>query len=217
MSDRGLVRIGVFYDGSYFQQITNHYRYTHEVGRRVDLGGLHRFLAWCVARIEKTDVKACRIVEAHYFRGRFALSDLDDKAARDGNPGFVEDTLRGERMFDQVLAANGIRAHHLRVDMSQDRPREKGVDVALSLEAFDTAIHRRLDWVVLVSPDADFVPLLRKLAAIGTRTLLLAWELAGRTVVSKGLIAEATEWIPLNRLVDEGIPGFDIDEIFLPD
>ncbi len=217
MSGRNLVRIGVFYDGSYFQQITNHYRYGHDVGRRIDLGGLHRFLGWCVARIEKVEPRVCRIIEAHYFRGRFALSDLDDKAARDENPDFAEEMLRGERLFDQALAANGIRPHYLRVDMSQDRPREKGVDVALSLEAFDTAVHRRLDWVVLVSPDADFVPLLRKLAAIGTSTLLLAWELPGKTVVSKGLIAEATEWVPLHRIVDEGIAGFDIDAIFLPD
>jgi hypothetical protein len=211
------VRIGVFYDGSYFQAITNHYRYSHDVGRRIDLAGLHRFLCWCVARIEKADPKACRIVEAHYFRARFALADLDDKAARDDNPGYVEDVLRGERLFDQVLAANAIRAHYLRVDMSQDRPREKGVDVALSLEAFDTAVHRKLDWVVLISPDADFVPLLRKLAAVGTSTLLLAWEQPGKSVVARGLIAEATEWVPLNRLVDEGVAGFEIDEIFLPD
>lgn len=217
MTGSRLVRIGVFYDGSYFQAITNHYRYTHDVGRRIDLAGLHRFLAWCVARIEKVDARACRIVEAHYFRGRFALSDLDDKAARDDNPGYVEDMLRGERLFEQVLAANAIRAHHLRVDMSQDRPREKGVDVALSLEAFDMAVHRKLDWVVLISADADFVPLLRKLAAIGTSTLLLAWEQPGKTVVSRGLMAEATEWVPLNRLVDEGVSGFEIDQIFLPD
>ncbi|MFQ3595255.1 MAG: NYN domain-containing protein [Sphingomonadaceae bacterium] len=212
-----LVRIGVFYDGSYFQQITNHYRYAHDVGRRIDLGGLHAFLRWCVSRIERSEVKLCQIVEAHYFRGRFTLSDLDDKAERDDNPAFVEDFLRGERMFDQVLAQNNVQAHYLRVDTRQDPPREKGVDVALSLEALDTAIHRSLDWVVLISPDADYVPLLRKLAAIGARTLLLAWEAPGKTVVSRALLAEATETVPLHRLVEEGLGEYDIDGIFLPE
>ncbi|WP_448577792.1 NYN domain-containing protein [Thermaurantiacus sp.] len=199
-----LVRIGVFYDGSYFQLITNHYRYAHDIGRRIDLAGLHHFLSWCVSRIERTEPNLCHVVEAHYFRGRFTLSDLEDKADRDDNPGFVEEFLRGERMFDQVLSQNNIRPYYLRIDTRQDPPREKGVDVALSLEALDSAVTRKLDWVVLVSPDADYVPLLRKLAAIGTRTLLLAWEQQGKTV-------------PLGRLVEEGISGYDIDRIFLPD
>ncbi len=129
----------------------------------------------------------------------------------------MEEFLRGERMFDQVLAQNNIRPHYLRIDTRQDPPREKGVDVALSLEALDSAVTRKLDWVVLVSPDADYVPLLRKLAAIGTRTLLLAWEQQGKTVVSKALMGEATEIVPLSRLVEEGINGYDIDGIFLPD
>jgi hypothetical protein len=212
-----LVRIGVFYDGSYFQLITNHYRYAHDIGRRIDLAGLHHFLCWCVSRIERTEPNLCHVIEAHYFRGRFTLSDLEDKADRDNNPDFVEEFLRGERMFDQVLAQNNIRPHYLRIDTRQDPPREKGVDVALSLEALDSAVTRKLDWVVLVSPDADYVPLLRKLAAIGTRTLLLAWEQQGKTVVSKALMGEATEIVPLSRLVEEGINGYDIDGIFLPD
>lgn len=212
-----LVRIAIFYDGSYFQQVTTHYRYTHAIGRRIDLGGLHEFVRWRISRIEDCPPGLCHIIEAHYFRGRFTLSDLEEKAERDDNPGFVEDFLRGERMFEQVLGANNVRAHHLRIDTRQDPPREKGVDVALSLEALDTAIHRQLDWVVLVSPDADYVPLFRKLAAIGTRTLLLGWEFPGRTIVSKALIGEATEAIAMHRLVDEGVDGFDIDEIFVPE
>ncbi|MFN7174819.1 MAG: hypothetical protein ACK4MT_08970, partial [Thermaurantiacus tibetensis] len=47
-----LIRIAIFYDGSYFQQVTNYYRYSHEIGRRIDLGGLHEFVRWRAAWLE---------------------------------------------------------------------------------------------------------------------------------------------------------------------
>lgn len=212
-----LVRIAVFYDGGYFQQVTNHYRYSHSIGRRIDLGGLHDFVRWRVAWAEGCPESLCQLVEAHYFRGRFTLSDLDDKAARDDNPGYVEEFLRGERMFDQLMAQHNIRAHYMRIDTRSEPQREKGVDVALSLEAFDVAIHRRLDWVVLLTPDADYVPLVRKLAANGVRTMLLGWEFPGKTIVSKALLGEVAEAVAMHRLVEDGLADFDIDSIFVGD
>lgn len=41
---------------------------------------------------------------------------------------------------------------------------EKGIDVALSLEAFDRALHRLHEVAVLVSADQDLLPLVRRLA-----------------------------------------------------
>ena len=212
-----LVRIAVFYDGSYFQQVTNHYRYGHEIGRRIDLGGLHDFVRWRVSKLEDYPKAMCQIVEAHYFRGRFSLSDLEDKAERDQNPGFVEDFLRGERVFDQLLAQHNITPHYLRIDTRQDPPREKGVDVAMALEAFDVAVTRKLDWVALITADADYLPLVRKLGAIGARVMLLGWEFPGRTVVSKALFAEAADAIAMAQLIEQGIAGFDVDTLFVAD
>jgi uncharacterized LabA/DUF88 family protein len=211
------VRIAVFYDGSYFQQVTNHYRYGHEIGRRIDLGGLHDFVRWRVSKLEDYPKAMCQIVEAHYFRGRFSLSDLEDKAERDQNPGFVEDFLRGERVFDQLLAQHNITPHYLRIDTRQDPPREKGVDVAMALEAFDVAVTRKLDWVALITADADYLPLVRKLGAIGARVMLLGWEFPGRTVVSKALFAEAADAIAMAQLIEQGIAGFDVDTLFVAD
>lgn len=159
----------------------------------------------------------CQIVEAHYFRGRFTLSDLDEKAERDRNPDFVEDFLRGERVFDQLMAQHNITPHYLRIDTRQDPPREKGVDVAMALEAFDTAVNRRLDWVVLVTPDADYVPLVRKLAAIGTRTMLLGFEFPGRTTVSRALVAEVSDAVAMHEAIDQGLADYDIDTLFVAD
>lgn len=212
-----LVRIAIFYDGSYFQQVTNHYRYSHEIGRRIDLGGLHDFVRWRVAKLEDYPKAMCQIVAAHYFRGRFTLSDLEDKAERDDNPGFVEDFLRGERVFDQLMAQHNITPHYLRVDTRQDPPREKGVDVAMALEALDVAVTRKLDWVVLMTPDADYLPLVRKLAAIGTRVMLLGFEFPGRVIVSKALIAEVADAIAMHQAIEQGISGYDIDTLFVAD
>ncbi len=212
-----LVRIAIFYEGSYFQQVTNHYRYSHGIGRRIDLGGLHAFVRWRVSELEEYPRGLCQIVEAHYFRGRFSLSDLEDKAGRDGKPGFVEEALRGERVFDQLLAQHNITPHYLRIDTRHDPPREKGVDVAMALEAFDVAVTRRLDWVVLMTADADYLPLVRKLAANGTRVMLLGWEFPGRTVVAKALIAEVADALPMAQFVEQGISGFDINTLFVAD
>lgn len=212
-----LIRIAIFYDGSYFQQVTNYYRYSHEIGRRIDLGGLHEFVRWRAAWLEDCPRSMCQIVEAHYFRGRFSLSDLDEKAARDRNPGYVEDFLRGERLFDQLMAQYNITPHYLRIDTRQDPPREKGVDVAMALEAFDTAVNRRLDWVVLVTPDADYLPLVRKLAAIGTRTMLLGFELPGRSMVSRALAAEVSEAVAMHEAIEHGLDDYDIDTLFVAD
>jgi uncharacterized LabA/DUF88 family protein len=55
-------------------------------------------------------------------------------------------------------------------------PVEKGIDVWLSLEAFDLAVHKRFDVLALVGCDGDYVPLMRKLNGIGTRTMVLAWD-----------------------------------------
>jgi len=212
-----LVKIAIFYDGSYFQQVTNHYRYNHEIRRRIDLGGLHDFVRWRISQIEEYPKAMCQIVEAHYFRGRFTLSDLEEKANRDNNPGFVEEFLRGERVFDQLMAQYNITPHYLRVDTSRETPRERGVEVALALEAYDCAVTRRLDWVVLMTPDADFLPLVRKLAALGTRTLLLGFEFPGRLVVSKALAAEVSEAVQMHQLVETGASGFDVDSLFVAD
>lgn len=215
-----LVRIAIFYDGSYFQQVTNYYRYSHDIQRRIYLSGLHDFVRWRAARAEDCPRSMCQIVEAHYFRGRFSLSDLDEKAERDRNPGYVADFLRGERLFDQLMAQHNITPHYLRIDTRQDPPREKGVDVAMALEAFDTAVNRQLDWVALVTPDADYVPLVRKLAAVGTRTMLLGFDVPGRVTVSRALAAEVSDAVPLHELVRRGLPdddGFDIDTLFVAD
>jgi cold shock CspA family protein len=52
---------------------------------------------------------------------------------------------------------------------------EKGIDVWLALEVLELAFYKRFDVSVLITGDRDFVPLARKLNALGTRVMLLGW------------------------------------------
>jgi cold shock CspA family protein len=156
-----LTRIGIFYDGNYLFHVSNYYQYHHERRARISISGLHRFIREKVAECEGTEARYCQIVDAHYFRGRLRAADAEDM-----------DLLFKERVFDDVLVREGVTTHYLPLS----REGEKGIDVWLALEAFDLAIARRFDVMVLVACDGDFQPLLRKLNTTGTRVLVLGWD-----------------------------------------
>jgi uncharacterized LabA/DUF88 family protein len=67
------------------------------------------------------------------------------------------------------------------MDESKTPPHEKGIDVWLALEAYDLAVHKRFDVLVLFAGDQDFVPLVRKVNGLGTRVMLIAWTRSTRT------------------------------------
>ena len=197
--DGGLLRIGVFYDGTYFSHVSNYYMYEHERKARLSITGLHAFIRDEVARQEGADKRFCQIVDAHYFRGR-----LSAKAAN------AQDSLYRERQFDDVLIREGVTMHFL--PLSSDRVgdvTEKGIDVWFALEAFELAVHKRFDVSVLVTGDGDFVPLVRKLNTLGTRVMLLAWDFEylrdGKpqaTRASQALINEVTYPIMMSDEID---------------
>lgn len=161
MSQSRLTRIGVFYDGNFFFHVSNYYSYHHDRRARISVGGLHEFIRYQVSEVESCDVKYCQIVDAHYFRGRLRAQDAEEKGA-----------LLRERSFDDVLIREGVVTHYL--PLGPDG--EKGIDVWLALEAYELAIYKRFDVVVLIACDGDFLPLVRKLNTIGTRVMLLAWD-----------------------------------------
>ncbi len=159
--DGKLTRIGIFYDGNFFFHVSNFYHYHHERRARISIGGLHAFVRQQVADCEKSDPRYCQIVDAHYFRGRLRAADAEDR-----------DLLYKERVFDDVLVREGVTTHYLPLT----REGEKGIDVWLALEAYELAIYKRFDVIVLVVCDGDFLPLVRKLNTLGTRVMVLGWD-----------------------------------------
>ena len=164
-SDSKLTRIAVFFDGGYFDEVSRYYKYIHPRKARLSIQGIQAFIRRMVAEREKVEEALCQIVEAHYFRGRFSATDAS-----------AAGKLEDQAAFDDVLIRTGVVQHYLPIRLREGRPQEMGIDVWLSLEAFDLAVHKRFDVCALVCCDSDYVPLARKLNGIGTRTMVLAWD-----------------------------------------
>ena len=170
MKDK-LKRIGVFYDGNYFFRVSSYYAYGHERKSRLSISGIHHFIEQQVAKAEDSDPKLCKIVDAHYFRGRLSAAEANQRG----------DTLYWDRVFDDILMSEGVVTHYLPVikdvvNGEKDRHREKGIDVLLAVEALETAFYKNFDVLVLIASDGDYVPLIRKLHTLGTRVMLLSWD-----------------------------------------
>ncbi len=204
-----LTRIGVFYDGNYFLHVSNYYAYHHERRSRISIAGLHEFVRYRIAEEENKDVHLCQIVDAHYFRGRLSAQE----ASAEGN------RLYYDRLFDDILMMEGVTTHYLPVRTVQGYRQERGIDVWMALEAFELALHKQFDLVVLIASDSDFVPLVRKLHTLGVKVMLLGWDYEffdeeGRrrsTVTSQSLLEEVTYPVPMHNFIEDD----DQDGLFL--
>jgi cold shock CspA family protein/uncharacterized LabA/DUF88 family protein len=209
-----LTRIGVFFDGNYFLHVSNYYAYHHQRRSRISISGLHEFVRYKIADEENKDVHLCQIVDAHYFRGRLTAQE----ASNEGNRLFYD------RLFDDILMMEGVTTHYLPVRNVLGTRQERGIDVWMALEAYELALHKQFDVVVLIASDSDFVPLVRKLHTLGVRVMLLAWdyeyldeeERRRTTVTSQELWEEVTYPIAMQKSIDEGDESaFQINRMFV--
>jgi uncharacterized LabA/DUF88 family protein len=164
-------RLMVFYDGSFFRQGQVYFRY-HERRGWFCLPELHAFFEAFASRKMGTQRESTKVVEAHFYDGRTSSRAADS------------DRLEKERDFEMALISAGIVPHYLPV---AERPRvpgsqndgdimQKGVDVKMALDALDLAHSNRFDVAVLVTGDADFVPLVTKITALGKQALVAHFE-----------------------------------------
>ncbi|WP_304401076.1 cold shock domain-containing protein [uncultured Alistipes sp.] len=121
--------------------------------------------------------------------------------------------------------SEGIHPHYLPLRNLLGKKEERGVDVWLSLEAFELALRDRLDVVVLIVSDTDYTPLLRKLTALGVRIMLLSWEFEyvnddGVKMVTKTsheLLSLATYPVAMHDVINCGVRQDNplIEEMFV--
>lgn len=190
-----LLRIGVFYDGGFFYHVSNYYRYSHQRKKRLSIRGLHEFIRRHAAEVEGVDPRYSQIVDSHFFRGRFSARQTRE-----------HDKLFAERAFDDVLMNEGVTAHYLPIPDKTER----GIDVWLSLEAFELAVYKRYNILVLIAGDSDFVPLVRKVNSIGSRVMVLGWDFEytdnfgneRKTVTSTRLLSEVTHEVQMHEIID---------------
>ena len=210
------LKVGVFYDGSYYTHVSNYYNYVHPHHRRLHIGGLHDFVKHMVAEREGTKPNLCHIIDAHFFRGRFSARDANDKPNQ----------LYYDRVFDDVLMYNNVQSHYLPVKDQQGRKREKGVDVLMALETYELCMLKRYDVVVLVACDGAHVPLVRTLHALGCKTMLMGWDYEytdqetgeqQTTKTSTDLWNEVSWPLPMHDLIEEGLQSDDpvVREMFV--
>ncbi len=166
-------RIGVFYDGNYFHQVSDYYRYHHPRQSRISISGFHDFLRHEIAKEIAGDTPArfCHIVEAHYYRGRFAAEETNKEEGR----------LLRERKFDDALMKARVITHFIPMAAAGDgKVRERGIDVLLTLDAYDAALSKKIDFIVLVTGDGDFVPLVERLSSLSCRVVIAAWDVTSQ-------------------------------------
>lgn len=215
MQDR-MVKIGIYYDGNYFLHVSNYYNYDHPRKRRLSITGLHRFVVSRVAEKEQSTEERCRLVDAHYFRGRLSAQEAFQRGQ----------VLYWDRVFDDILMSAGVITHYSPLKNVNGRREEKGIDVSFALEAYEQAVLRKLDVVVLVASDGDYVPLVKKLNALGTRVMVLSWDFeftsdTGHTMVtrtSQELLEEVSYPIPMHKIIDDRLESNDpvVNNIFVP-
>lgn len=217
--NQNLVRIGIFYDGNYFAHVSNYYNYEHDRKSRLSISGLHEFIRQQVALEEDLDVKYCKIVDAHYFRGRLNAYDYNQNG---------QNRILNERIFDDILMSEGVVTHYLPLRIKDGRIEEKGVDVWMALEAYEMANLKRYNVLVLIACNSDYIPLVRKLNSLGISVMVLGWEFEytdertgkfRKTVTSIDLLNESTYPVFMHELIDEEDPeieGSMVNELFIP-
>ena len=153
--DNSFCRIGVFFDGSYFNYAQRYFYYQRSLGW-LDMRAFHSLIENYIHTREQS-YNNQRVVYAAWFQGLFSASQAS------------ESQLRFERNLHHDLLHAGIDPKYL--PMAQNGQGEKGVDVALAVDALQVGLDGKIDVAVLVTGDGDLVPLVRALMKHGIRVM----------------------------------------------
>ena len=207
-----VLRTGIFYDGYYFYKVSNFYKYEHEKKARISISGLHDFIKFEVAQLVGLDIRQCQVIDAHYFKGRSSAKEMGEK-------------VQSERIFEDILMRENIVTHYLPLRFNDNNvAQEKGIDVWLALEAYELAIYKHFDILVLVAGDGDYVPLVRKLHTLGTQVMLISWDFSYHnesgdiveTRASRQLQDEVFFSVPMHQRMDQNGNDY-VKNLFVPD
>ncbi len=156
MIDKSLCRIGVFYDGSYFTYARRYFYFDRKIGW-LEFKPFHGFLENYI-RTKEQGYTHYRVVYGAWFQEMFGVKKKTE-----------EKQLRSDRnLYHDVMHA-GIDPKFM--PMSQSGANEKDLDVALAIDAMQVGLEGYIDIAVLVTGDADFVPLVRALMKRGVRVI----------------------------------------------
>ena len=155
MNDNSLCRIGVFYDGSYFTYARNYFYHERELGW-LEFRPLQALLETFI-RSREQGYNHYRVVYSAWFQGMFSSRKAEPRQ------------LKNERNLLHDLMHAGIEPKYMPMPLAGGG--EKGSDVALAVDAMQIGLSGKIDIAVLVTGDADFVPLARALMKEGIRVM----------------------------------------------
>jgi uncharacterized LabA/DUF88 family protein/cold shock CspA family protein len=215
MKNIPFIKIGVAFDGQYFYQVNSFYYYQHPRRQHISFKGLHDFIRNEVALQEGSDYDHCPIVASHSYRGRLNASEASQRG----------ELLYVERVIEDSMMAAGITWHYTPIRTFEGVRTEKGIDVMLALDTYEMAMHKQYDVLVLIASDGDFVPLVKKIQALGTRVMVLGWEFEyfsdnGQSYVTKtsqDLLDASTYPVPMHDIMEKRLKrnSLVVDGIFL--
>jgi len=155
MGEHGAIcRLGVFYDGSFFSYAQNYYYHERQLGW-LRFPEFHHFLEKFIG-LREQGFASYKVVYAAWHQGLFTSKDA------------TADQLKRDRNRHHDLMHAGVEPKYLPMSQTQG---EKGVDVALAVDALQVGLGGMIDVAVLVTGDGDFVPLVRALNKQGVRVL----------------------------------------------
>jgi uncharacterized LabA/DUF88 family protein len=157
--DKSFCRIGVFYDGSFFTYAQYHFYADRKLGW-LSFQPFHALVENFV-REKEQGYAHYRVVYAGWYQGLFPSSQASEKQ------------LHSERNRHTDLMHAGIEPMYVPVSQAG---REKGVDVALAVDALQVGLEGKIDIAVLVTGDGDLVPLVRALMKHGVRVVVVYFE-----------------------------------------
>lgn len=182
--------IGLFIDGQYYFRLDQALQSSKS--RRVNLKGLIDFIEKTIATRYKLERDSCIVTETHFFRGRLKANDARDRKQ-----------LLDDRRFEDRLIENDVILHYKHVYYLKDgTPHEKGIDVWFALEAYELAMYRDFDFVVMITGDADYEMLARKIKSLKKPAILLSWHYDDLDPTAKDLKEEISFQININALLD---------------
>ena len=190
MASADIKSIGLFIDGNYFKLIDSGLK---TEGRRVNIKNLIKYIQKCIAEKYELAPDACIVTETHFFRGRYKAYDAKKL-----------NLLLEDRKFEDRLIENDVVLHYKHVyDLPDGTPHEKGIDVWFALETLELAMYRDFDFVVMITGDADYEMLARKLKSLKIPAILLSWHYDDQDPTAKALKEEISFQININALLKE--------------
>lgn len=180
-------RIGVFYDGSYFNYAQRYFYHQRKLGW-LSFRPFHNLIESYV-RAKEQGYGNYRVVYASWFQGLFPCDAATEKQ------------LRSDRVLYHDLLHAGIVPMYLPVSLSGRT--EKGTDVALAIDALQVGLEDEIDVAVLVSGDGDLVPLVRALMKQGIRVMAAYFEYEEgehKSYINERLLAVCNYELNVNQL-----------------